>query len=34
MDEPYTNNYQKHSAYSYGIKLVYVDDNFIKHFKS
>ena len=33
-NESYTNKYQKHVAYSYGYKLVWVDDKFIKAFKS
>ena len=31
-EEPYTNKYQKHVAYSYRYKLVCVDDNFSKTF--
>ena len=33
-NESYTNKYQKHVAYSYGYKLVWVDDKFSKAFKS
>ena len=33
-NESYTNKYQKHVACSYGYKLVCVDDEFIKPFKS
>ena len=33
-EEPYTNKYQKHVAHSYRYKLVCVDDNFSKPFKS
>ena len=33
-NESYTNNYQKYAPCSYGYKLVYVDDNFSKYFKS
>ena len=33
-NEPYTNNYQKHVACSYGYKLNCVDDKFSKPFKS
>ena len=32
--ESYTNIYQKHDAFSYGCKLVCVDDKFSKLFKS
>ena len=32
--ESYTNKYQKKTTCSYGYKLVYVDDNFSKHFKT
>ena len=34
QNEPYTNKYQKHVASSYGYKLVCVDDEFSKPFKS
>ena len=34
LGESYTNKYQKHFACSYGYKLVCVDDNFNKSFKS
>ena len=33
-NESYTNKYQKHVAFSYGYKLVCVDDNFNNPFKS
>ena len=33
-NESLTNKYQKHTACSYGYKLVCVDDNFSKPFKS
>ena len=33
-EEFYTNKYQKPIACSYGYKLVYVDDNFSKSFKT
>ena len=33
-EEFYTNKYKKHIACSYGYKLVYVDDNFSKSFKT
>ena len=33
-EEFYTNKYQKNIACSYGYKLVYVDDNFSKSFKT
>ena len=33
-DEPYTNNFEKHVACSYGYKLVCVDEKFSKPFKS
>ena len=33
-EEFYTNKHQKHIACSYGYKLVYVDDNFSKSFKT
>ena len=33
-DESYTNNYQNHAGFSSGYKLVYVDDQFSKPFKS
>ena len=33
-DESYANKYQKHFAFSYGHKLVCVDDKFSKSFKS
>ena len=33
-EEFYTNKYQKHIACSYGYKIVYVDDNFSKSFKT
>ena len=33
-NESYTNKYQKHVACSYGYKLVCVDDQFSKPFKS
>ena len=33
-EEPYINKHQKHIACSYGYKLVYVDDNFSKPFKT
>ena len=33
-DESYSNKYQKHVAYSYGYKLVWVDGKFSKSFKS
>ena len=33
-EEFYTIKYQKHIACSYGYKLVYVDDNFSKSFKT
>ena len=33
-DESYTNKYQNHVGCSYGYKLVYVDDQFSKPFKS
>ena len=32
--ESYVNKYQKHIAWSYGRKLVYVDDKFSKPFKT
>ena len=32
-NESYTNKYQKHVAFSYGYKLVCVDDKFSKLFK-
>ena len=32
--ESYTNIYQKHDAFSYGYKLVCIDDKFSKLFKS
>ena len=34
LEESYTKKYQKHIACSYGYKLVYVDDNFSKPFKT
>ena len=34
LDENYTNKYQKHIAFSYGYKLVRVDDKFSKPFKT
>ena len=33
-EEPFISKYQKHIACSYGYKLVYVDDNFSKPFKT
>ena len=33
-EESYTNEYQKHVAYSYGYKLGFVDDKFRKPVKS
>ena len=33
-EESYTHKYQKHTACSYGYKLVCVDDKFSKHFKT
>ena len=33
-NEPYTNKYQKHVAYSYEYKLICIDDKFSKPFKS
>ena len=33
-NQSYTNKYQKHVAYSYGYKLVWVDDKFSKAFES
>ena len=33
-EEPYTNKYKKHTACSYGYKLVRVDDKFSKSFKT
>ena len=32
--EYYTKKYKKHIAFSYGYKLVYVDDKFRKSFKT
>ena len=34
LEESYTNKYQRHIAYSYGYKLVFVDDKFSKPFKT
>ena len=34
LEESYTNKYQKHIAWSYGCKLVCVDDKFNKTFKT
>ena len=34
IEESYINKYQKHIACSYGYKLVHVDDNFSKPFKT
>ena len=34
LEESYTNKYQKHIAWSYGCKLVCVDDKFSKTFKA
>ena len=33
LDESYMNKYQKHVTYSYGFKLLCVDDKFSKLFK-
>ena len=33
-EDSYTNKYQEHSAFSYGYKLVYVDDKFSKTLKT
>ena len=34
LNQSYTSKYQKHVAYSYGYKLVCIDDKFSKPFKS
>ena len=34
LKEFYTNKYQKHVAYSFGYKLVCIDDKFSKPFKT
>ena len=34
LEESYRNKYQKHFAWSYGCKLVCVDDKFSKPFKT